>query len=140
MSAPPSSTRRPVLGVSTLVRRDAAVLLIRRNRQPYQGWWALPGGHVEFGERLADAAIREVREETGIVIDTPRQIKTFEVLVPDGAGGLKNHIVLMVFEGRFLAGTISAADDAAEARWVPETDLGSLNVTPETLQVIEAAR
>jgi mutator protein MutT len=141
MASPsPDPPRRPVVGVSALVRKDGAILLIRRRREPYAGRWSLPGGHVEFGERLADAAVREVREETGVVIDTPRQIETLEIMIPDDRGGLRNHILLVVFEGRFRAGTVSASDDAADARWVASDELAALDLTPEARRVIEASR
>ena len=143
MITPPSEApRRPVIGVSVLVRKDGAVLLVRRSRAPFAGMWSFPGGHVEWGERLADAAIREVREETGVDIDRPVQIDTIEFLIPHESG-IGRHIVLLVFEGRYVAGDVAAADDAADARWVAARELASLDVTTEARGIIlrrEAAR
>jgi 8-oxo-dGTP diphosphatase len=141
LSAVPGAPR-PVVGVSVFVRKDDAVLLVRRARPPFAGMWSFPGGHVEWGERLADAAIREVREETGVSIDQPARIDTIEFLIP-GEAGIGRHIVLLVFEGRYIGGDVVAADDAADARWVPVREIASLDVTREARDIIlriEAAR
>ena len=143
MASPtPESPRRPVVGVSVFVRKGDAALLVQRARPPFAGMWSFPGGHVEWGERLANAAIREVREETGIAIDRPVQIDTIEFLIPDETG-IGRHIVLLVFEGRYVAGNVAAADDATDARWVTAGELASLDVTREARGIIlrsEAAR
>jgi 8-oxo-dGTP diphosphatase len=133
INAPP---QRPILGVSTLVRRDGAVLLVKRKRPPLEGYWALPGGHVEAGERLADAAAREVREETGIAIDCLRQIALNEIVTRDGNGGVASHYVLVVFRGEFRSGEAAAGDDAAEARWVVEADVAALRMADDARRII----
>ena len=68
---------RPICGVGAVVRRDDAVLLIRRGNPPRRGDWSLPGGAVELGETLCDAAQREVREECGIEIAVVELLDTF---------------------------------------------------------------
>jgi 8-oxo-dGTP diphosphatase len=124
--------KRPVVGVSALVRRDGQVLLVRRGRPPSAGLWSLPGGKVEFGERLEAAAIREIREETGIAIDRLQRIDMAEIIgMPDW------HAVLVVFSGRYVAGDAVAGDDAAEARWVDRDGLTGLALTADSRRVIE---
>ncbi len=135
-SPPPIPPRRPVLGVSTLVRRDGKVLLVRRGRPPSAGLWSLPGGKVEFGERLEAAAIREIREETAIDIDRLERIDMAEIITRDADGTAEWHAVLVVFAGRYAGGEPQAGDDAAEARWVGGDELGGLDLTADSRRVI----
>jgi ADP-ribose pyrophosphatase YjhB (NUDIX family) len=130
-------SNRPTLGVSTLVMHGGKVLLVKRSREPLRGLWSLPGGHVEAGESLADAALREVREETGIVADKPERIDVVEVIPRDAGGGIAAHFVLVVFRARYVSGEPVAADDAAEARWVNAADLTKLAMTEEARRMIE---
>jgi ADP-ribose pyrophosphatase YjhB (NUDIX family) len=102
--------QRPIVGVSVLVRREGKVLLVRRRKEPLAGSWSLPGGKVEFGERLEAAAIREIREETGIEIDRLKRIDMAEIIVRNGAGTVASHAVLTVFAGRYTGGTVTAGD------------------------------
>lgn len=132
------TTKPPVLGVSTLVRLEGRVLLVKRARQPLQGYWSLPGGHVEGGELLAEAAVREVREETGITIDEPRQIDLIEVVNRDAGGGIASHFVLVVFAARYRSGTATAGDDAAETRWLTPAEIAGLQMTEEARRVIKS--
>lgn len=127
---------RPVLGVSTLVRHRGRTLLVRRGRPPLAGYWALPGGRVEIGEALAAAAIREVREETGVTVHDLRQIDLAEIIQADGAGGVALHFVLVVFQAEFQSGVPAAGDDAAEARWVPAAEMPALMLTEDTKRII----
>ena len=131
-----ASARRPVLGVSTLVRRDGAVLLVKRRRPPLEGYWALPGGHVESGEKVAEAAAREVLEETGVTIDGLRQIALNEIITRDTDGSIASHHVLVVFRGDYRTGEAVAGDDAAEARWVAEADIDGLKIIDNARRII----
>jgi 8-oxo-dGTP diphosphatase len=123
---------RPVLGVSVLVRDGGRVLLVKRARSPLKGYWSLPGGHVEGGETLRQAATREVREETGLAVHDLGQIDVAEI-ISDGAA---YHFVLVVFAG--LAGPADpvAGDDAAEARWVRQDELNGLKMTDDTRRLV----
>ena len=129
--------QRPIVGVSALVRRNGQVLLVRRGRPPAAGLWSLPGGKVEFGERLEAAAIREIREETGIAIDGLKRIDMAEIINRNAAGIVDSHAVLTVFAGRYVAGEVTAGDDAAEARWVDREGLVGLALTQDSRRVIE---
>jgi 8-oxo-dGTP diphosphatase len=136
----PSAARqypdRPYLGVSVAVWRDGEVLLVKRGRAPFAGFWSFPGGGVELGERLEEAARREVREETGIEIVILRQIDRAEIVLRDGDGRIERHYVLIVFAGRLTGGEIVAGDDAAEARFVPTSDFARLNLTEDTRRIL----
>jgi 8-oxo-dGTP diphosphatase len=126
---------RPALGVSALVRNGDSLLLVKRGRPPMAGMWSLPGGHVEAGEPLADAARREVAEETGIRVTGLRQIDMAEIIARDGDGGVAHHHVLVVFAGEG-SGEPAAGDDAAEARWFGGRELAGLKMTEDTVRVI----
>ncbi len=125
------SINRPVLGVSTLVVDDGQVLLVKRGKPPLQGYWSLPGGHLETGETLAAAAAREVLEETGIATRELKQIEIVEII----DGGAERHIVLVVFRAKG-SGTPVAGDDAAEARWMALGEIPALHMVEDTKQLI----
>jgi ADP-ribose pyrophosphatase YjhB (NUDIX family) len=131
---------RPGVGVSTLVWHDGRVLLVRRRRPPLQDLWSLPGGHVEFGERLADAARREMREETGIEVADLRQLEVVELIGGSGdsrsGGEPAYHYILVVFAGRFAAGQVTAGDDAAAARFVAPAEFDELAMTDDTRRIV----
>jgi ADP-ribose pyrophosphatase len=108
----------PVLGVGAIVRHGDAVLLVQRARPPYQGEWAVPGGKVRLGETLANAAEREVFEETGVRIQAGAAVYSFEHIEHAADGRVTRHLVVIDLAGEFIAGEPRAGDDAAAAAWV----------------------
>lgn len=129
---------RPYLGVSVAVWRGSEVLLVKRGRAPLAGYWSFPGGGVEIGERLEEAARREVLEETGLEIAVGRQIDYAEIIARDAGGRIERHYVLIVFAARALAGEVRAGDDAAEARFIQLSDATGLNLTEDTRRILAA--
>ncbi len=132
----PSGQDHPRLGVSTFVWRDGRVLLVRRGKPPFEDVWAFPGGLVEFGEQLAAAAAREVREETAMEVDIGDPIDHAEIILADPAGRRDRHYVLVVFSGIWRSGEAVAGDDAAEARWVAPGELPLFPKTPDTERIL----
>jgi ADP-ribose pyrophosphatase YjhB (NUDIX family) len=124
------SPDRPLVAVSVVARLAGRLLLVRRARPPHAGYWALPGGKVRFGEALADAATREVLEETGITVNRLRQIDTVEVIEDGG------HFVIVVFEGVALDDRPRAASDADTAIWAAPLEADALALTRETRRVL----
>lgn len=131
---------RPVLGVGALIFDGDRILLVERGHEPLKGWWSLPGGGVETGERLEAAIQREVREETGLEVEVVKVATIFERLMPDADGRCEYHYVLIDYECQITGGTLEAGDDSAAVAWFPIDELGGLKLTEGTREVIERYR
>lgn len=123
----------PCAGVVCL--RGDEVLLIRRGRPPLQGEWSLPGGRIEPGERAVDAALRELREETGVEAQVTGLLDVVDGIFPDAG----RHYVLVDYAARWLSGEPVAGDDAAEARFVGLDEVEALVGWGQTRRVIRLA-
>lgn len=126
--------RSPIPAVGVVCLRGDDVLLIRRGAPPRAGEWSLPGGRIEFGERAADAALRELREETGCEGEIVALIEVVDGLMED------RHYLLIDYAVRWTVGEPRAGDDAQDARFFAPSELAALGMWSETLRVIEAAR
>jgi mutator protein MutT len=133
----PTSTRAPRLGASVVLWKGNSVLLVKRKAGPYAGKWALPGGNVAFGERMAEAAKRELLEETGITATIGRPVGIFEIVMDQPVPA---HFVLMAFAADFQSGEAKAADDALEVRWMSADDLDTADITPQSRDAIARSR
>lgn len=119
--APP----RPEVAVGAVVIHDGRLLLIRRGRGPALGQWSVPGGRVEWGETLARAVEREVAEETGLTVQCGPFVGWVERM---GAG---HHYVIMDFRADIVgdaAVALRAGDDAAEAGWIPLSEVPAVDL------------
>ncbi|ODN70950.1 NUDIX hydrolase [Methylobrevis pamukkalensis] len=134
--------RRPTLGVSAGIWNDGGrLLLIRRAKAPFVGSWSFPGGHVDAGETLAEAARREVREECGIEIEVAGAPILREIIEHDADGTLARHYVIAVFAARpTSAATPVAGDDADDIAWIDPAEIGRLRYTPGLRRYIAATR
>jgi len=126
---------RPVPAVGVVCLRGDSVLLIRRGAPPRQGEWSLPGGRIEPGERAVDAALRELREETGIEAEITGLIDVVDGLFPEAG----RHYVLIDYAARWLSGEPVAGDDAADARFVALDEVEALIDWAETRRIIRMA-
>ncbi len=126
----------PRVAVGAVVFHHERVLLVRRGQPPSDGQWALPGGGVELGENLAQAAEREIREETGVSIAAGEPIYVFDLIERDPADNVRFHYVIVDLAARYLGGEPHAGDDAAEARWVSADEIKQLTVSPPTRQLL----
>jgi 8-oxo-dGTP diphosphatase len=111
--APKPPIPAPVPAVGVVCIRGDEVLLIRRGKPPREGEWSLPGGRIEPGERAVDAALRELREETGMEADIIGLIDVVDGLFPEAG----MHYVLIDYAAVWRSGEPVAGDDAAEARF-----------------------
>jgi 8-oxo-dGTP diphosphatase len=130
---------RPFLGVGALIFDNGQILVVERAKEPLKGYWSLPGGIVEAGEKLEDAIRREVREETGLEIEPLSVFEIFERIMPDVEGRAEYHYVLIDYLCRVTGGRLEASSDVSQAAWATEQKLGEYRLTEGTLAVVERA-
>jgi 8-oxo-dGTP diphosphatase len=127
-----------VLGVGAVVVHAGCALLIRRGKEPLRGRWVVPGGTVELGETLEEAVMREVLEETGIVVRPVEVVKVFDAIERDGEG-VRFHYVVVDYRCAFVSGVPRAGSDAEAAAWVEANDLESHDLPPLALELVRRA-
>ena len=115
-------------------------MLIRRGKEPRKDQWSIPGGHLEWGESLHEALLREVHEETGLTVELVGLIDTVDLITEDGSGNVTRHYVLIDFAVRAIGGDLRAGSDAAEARWVPFSQIDDYPLWSETRRIIEESK
>lgn len=125
---------------SAAIFKGSEVLLIQRGKGALKGYWSLPGGHIEPGETARAAALREVREETGVEAEISVFVDLHEVILRDPGGALQAHYLIAVHAGHWRAGSPVAAEDAADARFVAPDALADLQLTDGALRLIAKAR
>jgi ADP-ribose pyrophosphatase YjhB (NUDIX family) len=113
--------------------------MAQRGKEPLKGWWSLPGGALETGEKLDEAVRREVLEETGLVVKPVEVFEIFERIMKDAAGAIEYHYVLVDYVCKIAGGEPRAGDDVCRVEWIRLADLKDLQITEGTLGVIERA-
>jgi 8-oxo-dGTP diphosphatase len=136
-----TGSRRPVPGAGIVVFRGEEVLLVRRGKPPYEGEWSLPGGKIEYGETAAEAALRELAEETGTTARIAGLIDVIDSIGEREPGRPGDwHYVLVDFAGVWTGGEPVAADDVSEAGFFPYEEAIGLTRWDRTRNVIGRAR
>ena len=138
-SDPRLDPARPLLAASLAVFRGDRVLLAQRVAAPLAGRYSLPGGLVEPGESLADAALREVHEEVGVEARIVGFNRHVEVIERDAAGLVRRHYVIASFVGLWVAGEASPGPEAAAVVWARRDEVAGLPVTEHLLPLLDAA-
>lgn len=138
--ATPTPPSQPTPAASAVLIRGDQVLMVKRGRPPNAGLWSFPGGKIHLGERVNEAVRRELYEETGIEAEVDDLISVLDIMGHEDRQ-LQYHYLLVVMRCRWISGDPVAADDAAEARWVPIERLrsGDFRLTDTVLPVLERA-
>lgn len=133
--------KTPRIGALAVVIHDERVLLVQRSKQPDAGLWGFPGGHVEWGETVLQAAARELREETSVIADPLYYLDNMDLLVRDAQGDVLSHYLLVGVACQYLSGAPVAGDDALDARWFPVEQIrqGDLPMSDRVTDLLNTA-
>src|SRR5579859_6988259 len=126
----------PLVGVGAIIIEDSRVLLVKRAHPPLQAEWSIPGGVLEVGELVREAAIREAREETVLLVEPQDLLGVYDRVLRNPEERVQYHYVLIDFLCRRVAGDLAAASDAAEVRWFTREELPALKLAHDTQDVI----
>jgi 8-oxo-dGTP diphosphatase len=134
---------QPIVGVGGVIVQDGKAIIVKRANDPYKGQWSIPGGRVELGESLAEALVREMREETGLDVEIGPLIEVFERIQWNDepppalrARRLRYHFVIVDYVCTPVGGELCAGDDAADVRWVTREELAQYEIRPSAVDVI----
>jgi len=122
----------PRVGSALLVRNEAnQILLGKRNKDPQRGNWVIPGGKIHAFESIAEAAVRELREETGLLVEVEDRFKVYEIINPPN-----EHRIVIYSWAKVVGGEAKASDDLSELKFFELKELGAVPVTPLVRQVL----
>jgi 8-oxo-dGTP diphosphatase len=132
----------PLVGVGAIIidgarTSEARILLVKRAHPPLQAQWSIPGGVLEVGELVREAAVREAREETGLVVEPGELLGVYDRILRNVEQRVQYHYVLIDFLCRVTGGKLHAASDAEEVRWFTRKELPALNLAEDTQDVIQ---
>ena len=132
---------RPIVGVLAVVLRGERALVVRRSNPPMAGRWGFPGGVLELGETVAQGAVRELLEETGVVAEPAGTLTVLDSIQREDAGRVRFHYTLVAIRGLWQSGEGIAADDAEEVAWLSRAEIthAGLPTAPALLPLIELA-
>ena len=133
MTGPPD---QPCVGVGAVLIHEGRVLLIRRGKEPLRGRWVVPGGTVELGETLEQALVREVLEETGLVVRPREVVAVFDRIHRD-AHRVAYHYVIVDYLCDYVSGEARAASDAEAVALVAAADLPAYDLPEKALEVVQ---
>ena len=123
--------------MGAVVFHDRAVLLVERRNPPCSNEWAIPGGKVQLGETLQQAAEREILEETGIRIKAGEPVYAFDLIERDAIGNVQWHYAIIDLQAEYLDGEVRAGDDATAAAWFRSEELAQITVNATTHKLLK---
>lgn len=132
--------KRPLIGVGVLIKNGDKYLLVKRAAEPDANLWTIPGGLVELGEKVADAAIREALEETGLEIEIIKMLDILNKIVRDETSRIKFHFIIIVYLAKVKSGVLAPSSDAMDTRWVKVNELSSYELTETFKDLIAKLR
>jgi 8-oxo-dGTP diphosphatase len=126
-----------MIGVGILIRKDEEYLMIKRASEPDKGLWSVPGGMVEIGEKAEDAAVREAKEETGLMVEIREDLGVVDKIVRDESGRVKYHFVIIDYLAEPVSGEMHHHDDALDALWVHPRDFRKYQMSPTLIELLQ---
>ena len=131
----------PLVGVGVLLTRDNSLLLVKRKFDPDAGYWAIPGGHLDLGERVEIAAEREAYEETGFIVKVSKLAGIIDKIMYDKSGKVEYHYVLINYFVEQIEGDQNqqpvSNSDALDAKLVPFDDLKNYTLTESLIELLK---
>jgi len=126
----------PLVGVGAIIVEKNRVVLVKRGHPPLAGEWSIPGGVLEVGETLREAAVREALEETGLTVEPADLLGVYDRILRDADERTLYHYVLIDFLCRRVSGELQASGDADEARWFTAEEAAELSLAKDTAEVV----
>ena len=141
MDEPQDKDRRwypeyPMVGVAAVIFREGQILLAKRGKEPSRGKWSTPGGRLELGETIFEAARREVLEECSIEIEVEHVIDADDILIHDDEGKVKYHFADIYVKAKYISGEAKAQSDVEECRWVTPQVMAGLDMPPPLREIL----
>ena len=132
---------RPIVGVLAIVMRGDRVLVVRRANPPMLGRWGFPGGVLELGETVAQGAMRELEEETGVKAEAAGPLTVIDTIDRDKEGRVRYHYTLVAVIGHWQSGEGIPGDDADEVAWLTRAEIVEQNLptAPALLPLLDLA-
>ncbi len=131
----------PLVGVGVLLTRNNSLLLVKRKFDPDAGFWAIPGGHLDLGERVEDAAEREAYEETGFIVKVSKLAGIIDKIMYDDSGKVEYHYVLINYFVEQIDGDQNQQpvpnSDALDAKFVPYDELKDYTLTESLIELLK---
>lgn len=125
--------KNPALTVDTIIIKDNKVILIKRLNNPFKDHWAIPGGFVEYGEKVEDAAVREAKEETGLDIELTKLVGVYSDPDRDPRG----HTVTVAFLSKIIGGTLRSDSDAKDAKFIDISELKNMKLAFDHNEILK---
>lgn len=130
---------RPLVGVGAVIVHQGRAVIVQRSTEPLKGEWSIPGGALELGETLRQAAEREAREETGLLVEAGEVLEVFDAIHTDPDGRIRYHYVLIDFLCKLVGGELCCGGDAAQARWIGREDVPGQPLAASAQRVLAKA-
>lgn len=127
--------KAPCVGVGAVLVHEGRVLLVKRGKQPLRGRWVVPGGTVELGESLEQALVREIEEETGLVV-RPLEVVTVFDRIQREEDVVRYHYVIVDYLCEYVSGELRAGSDAEAAAFAAPSELPAYELPPKALEVV----
>ena len=131
--------QRPIISAHAAVFCGDRVLLARRANEPSRGRWSVPGGAVELGETIRDAARREISEECGSEVEIEGIVDVVDNIIPDESGRIRFHYVVIYLIARYVSGRARPWSDASEVRWATRAELDGFDMHPLAREALQGA-